>query len=449
MRKLLTLLSMTGCFSASFAQVSFQDLSYSEALLKAKREGKLIFLQLEAPDCRQCAEVAAKGLSDGDLSRLIDQTFVPLYVNAKHKDRKEIESQFNVQDGFGTLFINQQGTLVHTFLRTTSMPSAYKEQIETALYNAGETVKVSELENEYRRGNKNVGLLEQLLLKKKNLNLNNTELLDEYVGIVPADSLASVHTLQFIASLAPVLGSKADLALRKDRALFSQAWYAMPPDKRGNINARIIYASMNKAVRERNETYALQIASFARGTTTTSKEAAEKAYAMRLLEFYGKTDDSPKYLATAVRYYDNYLMTVSVDSVKNLDKATQERLAGAAKKDTLRTGNGFTVRSSIRFSPAAQRFTWELKEGAWNVYKRTTDPALLSHATAWIKKALDFYESPEALDVYARLLYRQRQTGEAIAAEKRAITAKKTQGYPVNENEDTLALMEKNLSLTD
>ena len=124
-------------------------------------------------------------------------------------------------------------------------------------------------------------------------------------------------------------------------------------------------------------------------------------------------------------------------------------MLAAPKKDTVKTENGFTVRSSVNFAPSAQRYTNELKEGAKNVYKRTTDPVLLARATSWIKKGLEFYTSYDALEVYALLLYKQQQKDEAIAVEKQAIELKKKMRYSVVSNEEILHKIEQGLPIED
>jgi len=427
--------------------VAFQRISLADALAKAKSESKFIFLQLESPTCSECTEVAEKGLSDNSLSKMINESFVPLYINADHKDRKEIENMYNSPNGFGTLFIDQNGTLIHKFPSTTTMSSKYKEQIEIAFNKAGENVRVSELEKQYLNGNKSLGFLEQLMLKKRELNLDNTFLLDEYVSLLPTDSLTSISTLQFLASMYPVLGSRADFTLRRDTALFNKAWYQIALDKRVNLNSRIIYNSLNKAILEKDENYALRVARFARGTTTSTKEAAERAYFMRLAEFYDRTDNTTKYLTTAATYYDNYLMTVDPDSIKKVDEVLKGKMLQTAKKDTVRTETGYTVRALVGYSPTTQRYTGQLKEGAWNFYKKTSDPELLAKATSWVKRGLEFYESDEALNVYAHLLYKQGQKDEAIKIEKQVIELKKKRGLTAKDNEAILAKMEIGQSL--
>ena len=448
MKKIITAVYLLLCVT-SFGQINFKNLSLSEALSKAQSESKMIFLQLEAPDCRQCTEVANKAFEDKDLSKTVNESFVPLYVSAKHKDRKEIEGLFNSYDGFGTLFIDQSGTLIHKFSGTASMPQKYKEQIDIALIKAGENLKVSQLENEYRNGNKSIGFLEQLLLKKKELRLNNTQLLDEYVSLLHTDSLQSLNTLQFIASLSPLLESKADVVLRKNKALYNKAFNSLPVKERMNISAWVLENSLQKAIIEKDEAYALRVITFFRATNAPNQFMEEKIYYKRLLDFYDRVDDVAKYLLTAVHYYDKYVMTVDVDSITRTDEAVRGKLLSTSKKDTIRTEKGLTIKSTVSFSPSAQRYTWDLKEGAWKFYNRTSDPVLLAKATEWIKRANEFFETPESLDVYARLLYKQDQKELAIITAQQAIELKKKQNYSVKDNQETLALMQQGLPLND
>lgn len=443
------LLFLTCLHLAAFSQAADEPLSFNAALAKAKQDGKLVFVQLQSPSCRECNAVAEKGLADKELSDQINQTFVVLTVDAHHVNRKQIEAAYNLPGGFGVLFLDAEGTLVHKYGGSSSRPQHYKEQIDLALYRAGESVKVSQFENEYRNGNRTPGLLEQWLLKRRTLNLDNTELLDEYASLLPADSLSSVYTLQFIASMAPVLQSKASKALRQDTALFNRAWYALPANKRSGINAAIIRNSLNKAVREKNESYAYGVATFARSIYPGRSVAGIKSFFLQIMEFYKRTNDTTKFLPVATRYYDLVMRTTNLDSLKRADSALQKRLLQTTKKDTMKTEYGFRVTATAPYSPLAQRFSWELKEGAWSVYKRTADTALLAKATQWIEKAMCAAESPEILDVYARLLYKQRQTEKAVAAEKKAIEGKKKMKFAVGDYEAALRQMQSGRPLVD
>lgn len=447
MRQIFLLLLITCSFKV-LSQVQFQTISFAAALSQARTQSKLVFVQLEAPDCRQCTEVAVKGLSDKELGNAINQSFVTLYVDATHKDRRQIETLYNIPNGFGTLFIDQEATLIHKYQRTTTNVQEYRNQIDIALTRAGESMKVSELEKAYLT-NKSLGLLEQLLLKKASLNLNTNALLNDYVAMLPPDSLASVYTVQFIVGMAPLIGSKAYLAFRKDTSLLNKAWKSMPLQNRSTINARIIEKSLKKAIQEKDEAYAIRTAMFARNLSRNNKEAAEKVFMMKLLEYYEGINDNNRYLSTAVHYYDKYCMTINVDSITQEDKIINKQLFDAAKKDTIKTETGFRLKATIRTSPRSQLYTWELKEGAWKIYQKTSDPVLLSKATTWIKKAIAFFETPEALHVYALLLYKQNEKEQAVNAERKAIELRKKHGFPVSNYDALLNKMQAGLPLND
>jgi hypothetical protein len=432
-----------------FSQVEYDDALFDEVLTKARREGKLVFVQFASRSCRECNAVAEKGLSDKELSQLINQIFIAFYVDDSHPNRRQIETTYNLPDGFGVLFLNGDGTLIHKYAGSSTRPQPYKEHIDMALYRAGESLKVSELEKEYQNGNRTAGFMEQLLLKRKSLNLNNTDLLNEYVSLLPADSLSSLHTVQFIAFMGPELHHYAYKIMRRDTALFNRAWYSMPSAKRQAINSAIIRNSLNKAIQEKNESYAFQVAAFAQSRYTKRSITGIRVYSEQILEYYKRTNDTTRFLAVASRYYDLVMNTTNIDSLKKADLALQKRSLDTARKQVMKTEYGYRVRTTVRYNPLTQRFHWDLKEGAWHVYKRTSDTALLAKATVWIETALNVLKTPEALDVYARLLYKQNDITKAIETEKQAITLRKKSGFVTSDFEVTLLQMQKGMQLTD
>lgn len=414
------------------AQIKFQDITFQEALEKANTEGKLLFLQFEAATCNQCNEVANKGLADANVVKRIDEGFIPLLISMNHPDRTYIGQQYNFSKGFGTLFVIPSGTLIHTFNGTASFPGEYLKQMDLALEKAGESLKINELEALYKKGNKSPGLLETLLLKKRSLNLATDDLLDEYVTSLPADSLTSTRTLQFIAQMAPAINSKADKALRQDRMAFNKAWYAMNQPLRININNRIIYKSLTNAITTKNERYAKQVAHFARSTHSGSPSGI-KAYDQNMLQFYEEIGDTAAYFQKAIAYYEHYFSMAHADSIKRVDSANRRRLMQNAKKDTIRHNNKVIIRSSFAYSPLAQHAMKELNNGAWNFYKMTKSPSLLSMAMQWAAKALNYHESPEVLHTYACLSYKLEQKQQALSALSKGIALKEKEGYSAKE----------------
>ena len=442
MRKNLILLVLVASNATAFAQVQFESLSFEQALLTARQAGKMLFVQFESPSCDQCNEVADKAFEDARLGNQLKQGFICIKIDAKNPDRNNIANLYDKGNFFGTLFIAADGSLIHNFPKTTTMADAYIKEIDQALTKAGEGLRLTQLEKQRNQDKNNMFLTEQLLLLRKSLYLDTDTLLDDYVSILPADSLESPSTLSFIAQQAPVIGSKADLVLRKDYSLFMNAWNTLPLPVRIGINNRIIYKSLRKAVRDRNLEYAYKVAAFARNTHNESPQSGAKAYDYNLLEYYHQTKDTLNYLVRVINYYDKYYMIVSVDSIKRKDSLNRTVLLSKQEGEKTMRGDSVVYKKTISFAPSTQVFTWNLNEGAWTLYTWSNDQVHLKKALQWASRATEFFESPDATDTYARLLYKIGNRNEAIQQEIKAIDLKKKRGYNTAGLEKVLANMQ-------
>ena len=427
-----------------FAQKTFQHISFEKAIKLSGETGKLIFLQFESATCNHCNEVANKAFEDKELTTKLEQTLIYIKISPSDAERETIGTLYNVKGGFGSLFIDQNKTLIHSFFKSTTRAADYKEQIDLAIYKSGEEVRINELEKEYRNGNKTIEMMELLLRKRKGLNLETDTLLNEYVQLLPADSLKSLSKLVFIAQLAPIIGSDADVQLRKDYTLFNKAWISISFPDRVSINNRIINKSMQKAINEKYEQYAYRVASFVQSTYSGNLFTGKKYYDYNIVRFYRETNDTVNYRVRAINYYDNYYMTLSVDSIKKADSAKRNLQLSKQKPTSItNTDSAGTSRQrqvvQFAYAPITQHYTNDLNTAALSFYKMFNDPLNTNKALLWSKRANDFYETPEAMDTYARLLHKTGNKTEAITWEEKAIMLQKKRGFPVAELETILA----------
>lgn len=219
--------------------------------------------------------------------------------------------------------------------------------------------------------------------------------------------------------------------------------------ERIQITNSIIYKSLNKAIAEKKETMARLAATFAGGTHST-REAGRKSYSANMLRFYEQTGDTANYLTNALTYYNTYLMTVNIDSVKRTDSINRSKAFAAAPTQTqIVEGTKTRETKMVRYAPSTQAYTNELNHGARSFYKMTNQPQLLAIATEWIKRGLDFYESPEALDTYARLLYKTGSQTMAIDALSKAVELEKQRGSPAKDYEVLLDKMKRKEAVND
>jgi hypothetical protein len=408
----------------------------------------MIFLQFESVGCNQCNDVANKGFQDKEVSEKINEIFLCLKIDAKHPDRSEVAKAYNLNEekGFGTLFISSNGILLHKFSKTTSFAPEYSKQVDIALLRAGESFKMNELEEQYRKGDRSDDFVRVFLQERKVLNLPYDSLLDEYAERLPPELAKSIETLVFIAQMAPLIDSKAERIIKKDSALFSKAWFSMSLQKRVEANNGIISKSLAKAIREKNKSYALATAYFAQSTNGGNYIAGLKAYDLNMLRFYDEVNDTTGFFSTAVLYYQRNFRHLNVDSIKRIDTLNMKALVAKAEANEGQAGpNGATKR--IVFAPAVQDYARELNRIAYKFYEKTNTSYLLVMATEWAEKALEFYKSPEIMDTYAKLLYKQNQPAKAIEMMQKAIAMQMERGYPTLNYENVLVKMKAGNSL--
>jgi hypothetical protein len=442
MKKTLVLSLLVIFFFSSYSQVQFESISFDQALIKARETGQMIFLQFESGTCDECNEVADKAFEDKKLGNRLRQGFICIKISPKHPDRSNVANFYDKESFFGSLFISAGGALIHTFPKSVSLADPYFKEIDMALTKAGEGLHLNELEKQRKDNPKNIFLTEQLLLLRKSLYLNTDSLLDEYVSLLPPDSLQSPNILAFIAQQYPVIGSKADMLMRRDYAIFNKAWYTLSLPVRIGINNRIISKSMRKAIRERKLEYAFRVAAFARSTHTGNAQSGNKAYDSNILDYYRETHDTLNYLVRVINYYDSYYMTVNVDSIKKRDSLNRDAVLAKQSPEKTQRGDSVVYKKTVSYSPTTQLFTRGLNEGAWTIYTWTNDQLYLKKALQWATRANEFFENPDAIDTYARLLYKTGNKNEAVQQELKAIDLKKKRGYKATEFEKVLANMQ-------
>ena len=410
-------------FNAS-SQSIFKKISFNEAIAESQNSGKLILLQLESLDCEMCNYVVTKAFENEGLSKKIKETFIAIKVDSKHSERNLVNSLYDLQDkSFGTLFIDGNKNLVHRYDKTTTLAKDYDKEFDVALFQNSEVIKLNIFRDNYNEF-KNNNDLEVWISARKSLNLNNDSLLNIYVKNLLKDSLNSFRVLTFIAKQAPTKSSMADNILRGNPN-FSEVWYAIPSEERIILNKKIISKSLQKAIFEKNETYGLMVANFARAIYDNNKTSGNINFNFQAMTYYQGVVDMNKYFKYATFYYDSVILKTTVADVLRTDSLKKvELIENANEVSTESVGNRKTITKSFSFRPSGQNFTNALNEAAWFIYKNTNDKVYLQKALEWSSKGNQYSQKFDAMDTEARILYKLGEKKAAIELMEKVVQLK-------------------------
>jgi hypothetical protein len=186
-----------------------------------------------------------------------------------------------------------------------------------------------------------------------------------------------------------------------------------------------------------------------------------------MLDYYKGVKDSSMYIRSIIPYINQYFMSINVDSIARLDSMQRQKMSSNVApikseeldrllKEAKESGKSSTnivkqfVTTSTNVSPLGQYYCNSLNEAAWTVYTFTKDIGMLNKALIFSKRANEFLISPEAMDTYARLLYKTGNKSEAINWETKAIAAMKIRGFGSNRDfEKVLIKMQADDTIID
>lgn len=127
MKKILLILSVFLVFVSVYSfktihenkinsEVNFYNGSLKEAVIKAKKEKKMIFLDVYATWCGPCKLLKKTTFKDPELSEYLNKKFISLEINGEEDEGKEIVQKYQLKGYPSLLFIDTNGNIVNKTL---------------------------------------------------------------------------------------------------------------------------------------------------------------------------------------------------------------------------------------------------------------------------------------------------------------------------------------------
>ncbi len=165
----------------AFSQgIEFQEKPYAELLKIAKKQKKLIFVDVYTSWCGPCKYMAKNIFTKEEAGAYYNENFLNLKVDAeKSADGKMIAKQFEVT-GFPTcLFIDGNGELVYRFMGGRALKQ-FIDEGKKALDAYKARPELKKHTRQYEKGKRDKAFLERYFLLKDRSGLNCSDVLRDY-----------------------------------------------------------------------------------------------------------------------------------------------------------------------------------------------------------------------------------------------------------------------------
>ena len=125
MKKALILLFVATLFTGLTSSVKkpaaegivFESLTYEEALKKAKKTGKLVFIDVYTVWCGPCKKMARDSFTQPEVAKLYNKNFINIKIEAeKDADGPVISRKYKVSGYPTLLFLDEDGVVKKSLL---------------------------------------------------------------------------------------------------------------------------------------------------------------------------------------------------------------------------------------------------------------------------------------------------------------------------------------------
>jgi thiol-disulfide isomerase/thioredoxin len=311
--------------------IEFYHAKWSEALARAKKEEKLIFVDAFAKWCGPCKRMAAETFTQQKAGEFFNKHFICMKMDMEEEENIEFIEKYPVGSYPTLMFIDDKGKIVKKTVGGQDLPSllALGKSALAGLDNSGE------YEKKYKEGDRSSELVYNYIRALNRAGKPSLKITNDY--LIKQKSLATTETLPIIFEGAVECDAKVfDYLIEyKDKivSLYGEKAY----------NERVKLACENttdKAVKFKN------VDLHEEAKTKMKKNVASEADAFALdadLKYYLGTKDVKKYLKACSNCVRD---DIKNDPAKLHDLVMEMTQNFANEKDVLKSAEKFAKRAA-------------------------------------------------------------------------------------------------------
>lgn len=226
--------------------IKFFKGNWKSLIKEAARQRKLIFVDVYTDWCLPCKRMEKEIFTLKEAGQVYNQSFISYRLNAEQGEVKKLAQHYAVKAYPTYLFLDTEGNLVHRsgdYLKAPEFIAAGVQALKQF-----KMQDLARLEARFKAGERQRDFLEQLVRKRSQMGLDNTQALNAYVLQIPQDQLSTTGTLHFLSEH---IGSSPSDALPLILKHLSEIPKNDQQAVAQKIYDKLLYYALGKAINEK------------------------------------------------------------------------------------------------------------------------------------------------------------------------------------------------------
>ena len=369
-------------WSVNAQGIQWQTGSFESILNKAKAQKKLIYVDIYTTWCTPCKQMDAEVFTNTNVGKIFNDNFINYKIDGEKGEGKDLVDYFELESYPTSMFIDGDWNVIQKLEGFRPV-----ERLLESAEKMKERGKISgsddDLEQVYLKGRRDASFLLEYIKVRQLQKMDNSMILDEYLGKITPEQLKSESTLKLITENASQLRGRAFeyLMSRKTEPMIER-----------KIKG-IISQNLTKAGNQKNEKLLTDVLATNGRLSKTFAEANEWNTEAKM-NYFMLTNQSDKFFTTADFFMDTYVLKKDLSSFRNLPELREI-------------------------------YTQKLRKASKFVVENYKEREKLEKAVVRIKKSLEIEEKSNNNEIYSRLLFTLGNKIEAIRLMDRALALAK------------------------
>ena len=384
MKSILTVLLISIlAFSQLQAQnrsIEFIDQSYEQAIEKAKKENKIIFMNVYVDWAKPCAIMAETIFTNDTVADFYNENFINLSINIESPEARALRIKYYVNSYPTLLYLDTTGNVLH---RQAGAFRGINKYIELGKIALDPERNLAGMNAKFESGNYKKSMMINYVKTLRSIGDINTsyereelmgsKVLNKYYEGLYDVELEEQETWDIIVAVDRTVKSRAMMYIMENRSIYYDLYGKEEVDKLlyKNFLKKVDYILVKSQMRTKKSSFDYQVNKMDKYKIVGREEIA---------------------LATELKYLKKQR------KFKEFSDLATEKVSAVFKDN-----------------PGA------LNTYAWDVYVYSDDEKQLKTAIKWTKRSLTLDERSHTQDTYANLLLKLGDKEAAIKAQEKAI----------------------------
>jgi thioredoxin-related protein len=404
---LLFILALCCLVSLSYAQkkpktgIRFFRGHWASLLKTAAQQHKLIFVDVYTQWCVPCKRMEKEVFPLAKVGKVYDSLFVSYRLDAEHGQGPKLAAAYAVKAYPTYLFLDSAGNLLYRsgdYMKASDLIAEGRKAASEK--QAGEML--AQLEARFKSGDRQPAILKALLDKRTSLGMDNAEILNAYISVMPPEHLRRPETVIYLSQHT---GSTVSVAL----PVIIEGLKGLDKEQQKQVSDRLynelLYYALGNAIKENRLNDAAGLLADVDKIRPWLTEQRIPSVDNLALHYYQAAKDTADLKKTGYRMATKQ-MAISTDSIKKRDSVLFAQVMHpflTGKQDSTKIP-GFQEEKRHAAMQYSANVATTLYTVA-NAFKLTLDPKdkALSDALAWMRFACQIYQNPATLKLKSEL----------------------------------------------